>query len=241
MSRGREGDPALGADFLPLTLSPATMFPPLPKRVARPQEGWEPGWARRNMEPAGRDRGSLQDVAAFLLEQTKFHGLRYVFSGRLSCPRRAFWAMAVLASLALLLTWSSNRIRYLLSSPVHTKVHMAYARNLTFPAVTICNNNLLLLRRMGRADLHLAGYWLGLLTQRLRPEPAARELLREERWRWLEKLLDFSHYLPPPQQGHNTLHLLDRLGHQLEEMLLSCRFRGERCGPHNFTTVSQGW
>ncbi|XP_019411964.1 PREDICTED: acid-sensing ion channel 1 isoform X2 [Crocodylus porosus] len=213
------------------------MFPPLPERVARPQEGWEPGWARRTVEPAGRDRGSLQDVAAFLLEQTKFHGLRYVFSGRLSCPRRAFWALAILASLALLLTWSSNRIRYLLSSPVHTKVHVAYARNLTFPAVTICNNNLLLLRRMGRADLHLAGYWLGLLTQRLRPEPAARELLREERWRWLEKLLDFSHYLPPPPQGHNTLHLLDRLGHQLEEMLLSCRFRGERCGPHDFTTV----
>lgn len=32
--------------------------------------------------------------------------------------------------------------------------------------------------------------------------------------------------------------LLDRLGHQLEEMLLYCRFQGQLCGPRNFSTVS---
>lgn len=32
--------------------------------------------------------------------------------------------------------------------------------------------------------------------------------------------------------------LLDRLGHQLEEMLLYCRYQGELCGPRNFSTVS---
>jgi hypothetical protein len=34
------------------------------------------------------------------------------------------------------------------------------------------------------------------------------------------------------------LQLLDRLGHQMEEMLLYCRFQGEVCGPRNFSTVS---
>ncbi|CAI5765346.1 acid-sensing ion channel 1 isoform X2 [Podarcis lilfordi] len=174
----------------------------------------------------------------YLLEQTKFHGLRHVLSGHRSCPRRAFWLLAFLGSVALLATWSSNRIRYLLSWPVHTKVHLLYARQLTFPAVTLCNNNLLLLRRMSRADLHLSGYWLGLLNKDLQPVPAVGAVMRDPRWLWLGNLLNFSHYLPPlPPQEQSTRRLLDRLGHQLEEMLLSCRFQGERCGPHNFTTV----
>lgn len=181
------------------------------------------------------------DPSLLFLEQTKFHGLRQIFSAHLSCAHRAFWFTAFLTSLALLFTWSENRIHYLLSWPVHTKLHLLYARNLTFPTVTFCNNNPLLLRRMSRADLHLVGYWLGLLNKNLHPVPAVRALLRDPRWLWLGNLLNFSHYLPPlPPQEQSTRRLLDRLGHQLEEMLLSCHFQGERCGAHNFTTVSPG-
>lgn len=184
--------------------------------------------------------GCVVDPPRFSLKQIKFHGLHQVFSVHLSCPRRAFWLMAILASMALLLTWSSNRVHYLLSWPVHTKLHILYSPNLTFPAVTLCNNNLVLLRRMSRADLHLSGYWLGLLNKNLQPAPAVQTLLWDPQWLWLGNLLDFSHYLPPlPPQEQSTQRLLDRLGHQLEEMLLSCHFQGERCGPHNFTTVSQ--
>lgn len=185
--------------------------------------------------------GRIMDPSLSFLEQTKFHGLRHVFSVHLSCPHRAFWLVAFLTSLALLFTWSSDRIRYLLSWPVHTKVHLFYSRNLTFPAVTLCNKNPLLLRRMSRADFHLSGYWLGLLNKNFHPVPATWALLRDPRWLWLGSLLNYSHYLPPPLlQEQSTRHLLDKLGHQLEEMLLSCHFQGERCGPHNFTTVSQG-
>ncbi|XP_013926403.1 PREDICTED: acid-sensing ion channel 1-like [Thamnophis sirtalis] len=182
--------------------------------------------------------GCVVDPPRFSLKQIKFHGLHQVFSVHLSCPHRAFWLMAILASMALLLTWSSNRIHYLLSWPVHTKLHILYSPNLTFPAVTLCNNNLVLLRRMSRADLHLGGYWLGLLNKNLQPAPAVQTLLWDAQWLWLGNLLDFSHYLPPlPPQEQSTHRWLDRLGHQLEEMLLSCHFQGERCGPHNFTTV----
>ncbi|KAJ6658060.1 hypothetical protein lerEdw1_001536 [Lerista edwardsae] len=145
------------------------------------------------------------DPSLLFLEQTKFHGLRQIFSAHLSCVHRAFWFAAFLTSLALLFTWSENRIHYLLSWPVHTKLHLLYARNLTFPAVTFCNNNPLLLRRMSRADLHLVGYWLGLLNKNLHPVPAVRALLRDPRWLWLGNLLNFSHYLPPlPPPG--TVH-----------------------------------
>uniref|UniRef100_A0AAY4CCG6 Acid-sensing ion channel 2 n=1 Tax=Denticeps clupeoides TaxID=299321 RepID=A0AAY4CCG6_9TELE len=34
-----------------------------------------------------------------------------------------------------------------------------------------------------------------------------------------------------------TLEFMGRLSHQLEDMMLSCKYRGEACGTHNFTTV----
>ncbi|EMP25390.1 hypothetical protein UY3_17538 [Chelonia mydas] len=33
---------------------------------------------------------------------------------------------------------------------------------------------------------------------------------------------------------------MDRLGHQLEDMLLSCKYRGELCGPQNFSALLSG-
>lgn len=79
--------------------------------------------------------------------------------------------------------------------------------------------------------------------------PAAREALtplrgdggavKELPWSPLSRILDFNHFLPPPRESQpSMLQLLDRLGHQLEEMLLYCRYQGQLCGPRNFSTVS---
>uniref|UniRef100_A0A8K9Y4K6 Acid-sensing (proton-gated) ion channel 1b n=1 Tax=Oncorhynchus mykiss TaxID=8022 RepID=A0A8K9Y4K6_ONCMY len=137
----------------------------------------------RERSKASRTPDSLAEAGKLFLKHTTFHGLRHVFlSG--SYPRRLAWLLAFLTAVALLFTWSSNRVRYLLSSPVHTKAHMVYAKRLVFPAVTICNQNLLI-----------------------------------------------------PDSQPSMLQLLDRLGHQMEEMLLYCRFQGEVCGPRNFSTI----
>ncbi|KAF3856610.1 hypothetical protein F7725_017333 [Dissostichus mawsoni] len=107
--------------------------------------------------------GSLAEAGKLFLKHTTLHGLRHIFlSG--SYPRRVAWLLAFLAALGLLLTWSSNRVRYLLSSPVYSKAHMVYAKRLVFPAVTICNQNLLLPRRMKKTDIFSAGRWLGLFV-----------------------------------------------------------------------------
>lgn len=191
--------------------------------------------------------GSLTEAGKLFLKHTTFHGLRHIFlSG--SYPRRVAWLLAFLAALVLLFTWSSNRVRYLLSSPVYTKAHMVYAKRLVFPAVTICNQNLLLPRRMKKTDIFSAGRWLGLLGRNWQMSPAARDALAslngdatgsEPPWSPLSRILDFNHFLPPPRESQPSMRqLLDRLGHQLEEMLLSCRFQGELCGPRNFSTVS---
>ncbi|XP_015257536.1 PREDICTED: acid-sensing ion channel 2-like [Cyprinodon variegatus] len=197
--------------------------------------------------------GSLTEAGKLFLKHTTLHGLRHIFlSG--SYPRRVAWLLAFLAAVALFFTWSSNRVRYLLTSPMYTKAHMVYAKRLVFPAVTICNQNLLLPRRMKKTDIFSSGRWLGLLEKEpdspnLQVSPAAKEALLTllgdgagsagSEPPWLSRILDFKNFLPPPLESQPSMkQLLDRLGHQLEEMLLYCRYQGELCGPRNFSTVS---
>lgn len=172
------------------------------------------------------------------LEHTKLHGLRYICSPRLAFQRRAFWFLAFFTSLGLLLSWSSNRLLYWLSFPSHTRVQLEWSKELVFPAVTLCNNNPVRFHKLGKSDLYFAGYWLGLLLANRTARPLLAELLPEDKHKWFHKLADFRLFLPPRDFDGISVGFMDRLGHQLEEMLLSCRYRGETCGPHNFSTVS---
>uniref|UniRef100_A0A673YV87 Acid-sensing ion channel 1 n=1 Tax=Salmo trutta TaxID=8032 RepID=A0A673YV87_SALTR len=175
---------------------------------------------REDVAKASRTPDSLTEAGKLFLKHTTFHGLRHVFlSG--SYPRRLAWLLAFLTAVALLFTWSSNRVRYLLSSPVHTKAHMVYAKRLVFPAVTICNQNLLIPDMLTPGNDHDS-----IISS------------NEPPWSPLSRILDFNHFLPPPLESQpSMLQLLDRLGHQMEEMLLYCRFQGEVCGPRNFSTI----
>ncbi|KGL92314.1 Acid-sensing ion channel 2, partial [Charadrius vociferus] len=113
---------------------------------------------------------------------------------------------------------------------------------LPFPAVTLCNNNPLRFPRLSKGDLYYAGHWLGLLLPNRTARPLLTELLRgdEARLRWFAKLADFRLFLPPRHYEGISADFMDRLGHQLEDMLLSCKYRGELCGPHNFVFTKYG-
>ncbi|XP_061413220.1 acid-sensing ion channel 1-like isoform X3 [Lethenteron reissneri] len=165
---------------------------------------------------------------------TKLHGVKYIFLSR----HWFLWLLAVLTSVSLLLTWSNNRVHYLLSHPVHTNMQMVFVHNLTFPTVTFCNNNLLRFYKMTRQDLHLAGNWLGLLTDNGTARPEVLDFLEDTgRKTWFKKFANFSMFLPAPVSNLETLHLINRSGHQLDEMLLDCKFRGRHCTLNNFSTV----
>nr|XP_042710722.1 acid-sensing ion channel 4 [Chrysemys picta bellii] len=182
--------------------------------------------------------GSFAQITARFLRVTKIHGLHHMGSRRQSRPRCLLWGLAFLLSLGLLGTWSSNRVRYLLSCPVHSRVRMAWAARLHFPAVTLCNNNPVRFLQLTKPDLYSAGQWLGLAGENRSLLPGLLEGLPDAQRHWLSRLANYSRFLPP-RRSERTMHsLFHRLGHQIEDMLLACRFRGEPCGPQHFTPVS---
>ncbi|XP_026517141.1 acid-sensing ion channel 4 [Terrapene carolina triunguis] len=181
--------------------------------------------------------GSFAQITARFLRVTKIHGLHHMGSRWQSRPRCLLWGLAFLLSLSLLGTWSSNRVRYLLSCPVHSRVRMAWAARLRFPAVTLCNNNPVRFLQLTKPDLYSAGQWLGLAAENRSLLPGLLEGLPDAQRHWLSRLANYSRFLPP-RRSERTMHsLFHRLGHQIEDMLLACRFRGEPCGPQHFTPV----
>ncbi|GCC29101.1 hypothetical protein chiPu_0007538 [Chiloscyllium punctatum] len=190
---------------------------------------------------AGRRRGGpqgMRKITAAFVKQAKIHGVKYVCSQHYSLHHRVVWFLAFCTSLGFLISWSSNRFLYLLSFPSHTRFHMEWTKELNFPALTICNNNPIRFYQLTKSDLYYAGQWLGLLTENRTARPLVIELIKEERQQWFQKLSDFRLFLPPRTFEGISLNFMDRLGHQLDDMLLSCRYRGDLCGPQNFTSVS---
>ncbi|KAI1887260.1 hypothetical protein AGOR_G00188180 [Albula goreensis] len=201
-----------------------------------PRPGTPRGASARRRHPQAAPRGTRQITAAFVA-RTRLHGLKQVCSRAASLRRRAFWLLALCTSLGLLLSWSSNRFLYWLSFPTYTKVHMEWAKELAFPTVTICNNNPIRFYKLTKSDLYFAGHWLGLLMANRTVRPIILDLLQDDRRAWFHKLSDFRLFLPPRNFEGTGLEFMDRLSHQLDDMLLSCKYRGEECGPQNFSSV----
>ncbi|XP_077475296.1 acid-sensing ion channel 2 isoform X1 [Stigmatopora argus] len=186
---------------------------------------------------ATRRRETTRAFTFALLSRTRLHGLRQVCIPGGSLGRRVFWLLAFCTSLGMLVSWSSNRLLHWMSFPTYTRVHTEWAKELDFPVVTICNNNPIRLYKLTKSDLYFAGHWLGLLLANRTVRPLVLDLLQEDRVAWFGKLSDFKLFLPPRNFEGTNLEFMDRLSHQLDDMLLSCKYRGEPCGAHNFSSV----
>ncbi|XP_043922254.1 acid-sensing ion channel 3 [Protopterus annectens] len=191
--------------------------------------------AHRELEE--QRRRSLKELTVSFLKRTKIHGLHYTFRCGDSKWRRTFWMMAFTAAIVLLFMWSLNRLFYLLSFPAITKVQMTWAKSLYFPAVTICNLNLVRLLQMSKHDLYYSGHWLNVLQQDKSLSRVSTIVIGEKMMNQLLQMSDFQGYFPPSQSKFNTTELFDRVGHQMEDMLLACHFQGKDCTHQNFTTV----
>ncbi|XP_074046197.1 acid-sensing ion channel 2-like [Macrotis lagotis] len=178
--------------------------------------------------------GSLQPSSIQIFANTStLHGIRHIFVYGPLTIRRVLWAMAFMGSLGLLLVESSERISFYFSYQHVTKVDEVVAHSLVFPAVTFCNLNGFRFSRLTTNDLYHAGELLALLDVNLDipnahlVDPTVLETLREK--------ANFKHYKP---KVFNMREFLERVGHDLKDMMLYCKFKGQECGHQDFTTVN---
>lgn len=178
--------------------------------------------------------GSLQPSSIQIFANTStLHGIRHIFVYGPLTIRRVLWAVAFVGSLGLLLVESSERVSYYFSYQHVTKVDEVVAQSLVFPAVTLCNLNGFRFSRLTTNDLYHAGELLALLDVNLQipdphlADPTVLEALRQK--------ANFKHYKP---KQFSMLEFLHRVGHDLKDMMLYCKFKGQECGHQDFTTVS---
>ncbi|CAM9333673.1 unnamed protein product [Lampetra fluviatilis] len=164
---------------------------------------------------------------------SSLHGISHIFSpGRLSV-RRLLWAFAFLGSLAFFVLECAERVQYFLEYPHVTKLDEMTAHLIVFPAVTFCNLNEFRFTRVTRNDLYHVGELLHLLNERM--EIPNMHLAEAHVLAQLKERTDFRTYKPRP---FSMREFHERTGHELREMLLSCKYRGESCFQEDFQTVS---
>ena len=89
----------------------------------------------------------LQNLMVFC-NNVSVVGLRYVTNTSASAYRRSIWFLLILVG-ALFTTYQiQDRIRYYLRYPVNVNVWQEYLEEMTFPTVTICNENRASLSKM---------------------------------------------------------------------------------------------
>ncbi|KAK7940614.1 hypothetical protein WMY93_003940 [Mugilogobius chulae] len=180
------------------------------------------------------DSSSLRPSSwqAFARSST-LHGLRFIFPSGPPSVRRFLWALALLSCLGLLALESAERLAYFLSYPHVTSVDAVASSSLVFPAVTICNLNAYRFSQLTRNDLYHAGELLALLDVHLAiPQP---HLAEPDVLAFLEEKSNFTAYKPTP---FSMKEFIERVGHDLQEMMLYCRYQGQECSPKDFKPVS---
>ncbi|NXX41339.1 ASI4A protein, partial [Tricholaema leucomelas] len=155
-----------------------------------------------------------RDLAAFASAST-LHGLGHICrSGQLGV-RQTLWAFAFLVSLTFFLYQAAKSALLYLEHPHVMALDEEATREMVFPAITICNINRYRHSALTDADIfHLAN--MTGLPPKDRDGHKATDLL-----------------YPDPDMAD----IVNRTGHQLDDMLKSCNFSGENCSSRDFTVV----
>uniref|UniRef100_A0A670HYD8 Acid sensing ion channel subunit 1 n=1 Tax=Podarcis muralis TaxID=64176 RepID=A0A670HYD8_PODMU len=179
------------------------------------------------------ENGQPVSIEAFASNST-LHGLSHIFSYERFFAKRVFWTLCFLGSLAMLVFECNERIQYYFLYPHVTKLDEVATSHMTFPAVTFCNLNEFRFSRVTKNDLYHAGELLALLNSRY--EIPDTQMADEKQLEILQDKANFRNFKPKP---FNMREFSDRAGHDIQEMLLACTFRGTPCDPSDFKVVSR--
>lgn len=148
---------------------------------------------------------------------TTLHGFHFLSDSN-SSVRRILWLILMIVCLAILaVTVKENYSKLLRYESLVTK-DVEHSKRLLFPAVSICNQNMLLKSKIQGTDaqLYLDGidYFKTANMRGVSTQQAPRGV----------------------SASFDIEKAVREAGHNLTAMLKFCRWRGEKCGAENFTT-----
>ncbi|XP_053231053.1 acid-sensing ion channel 1 isoform X1 [Podarcis raffonei] len=185
------------------------------------EDGEEPEEEEEEEKEKDEDEeGSAPNLVDFANSCT-LHGVNHIFVEGSFGVRQALWMGAFLISLSIFLSQVAGRIFYYLEYHHVTQLDEMESAEMVFPAITLCNINGIRGSQLTFDDLSYISPLVGY-------DPGA----------YLEA--GFPLALPDlegPEEPLNLYSFYDRHGHELEDMMLACKYRGKDCGPSDFTVV----
>nr|XP_006815422.1 PREDICTED: acid-sensing ion channel 3-like [Saccoglossus kowalevskii] len=176
-------------------------------------------------EEENGDEKKVEDesVIGDFAQKSTISGMKYVSDKKSRIPRRCFWLLVVLTGAGFLVYQIVRSVNLYLDYPVNVDVKITYANDLPFPAITICNMNLLRRLELEHYEGHDAIEFLELLyplvTEKTSPVP--ENIIQNFTLTTVANLTD----------------LLMRYGHQKENMVILCHWKSSACSSVNFTTT----
>ena len=202
------------------------------------------------------------DVKVFASNVT-MHGIYHVFASHHFPIRRFVWSLFFLAALNSFIYLVMKSIVVYKARPHFTAIEESSTSNksLVFPQVTICNVNSYKWRMFTPSDLINSRYVTGLVEPVLLKNPefsdfdndadnfTVPEFIESGKFKLkapkfdensylvghLKVLLSYYNNFGNTENSFNMWEFTNRTGHQLNDMLLYCRYRGLACSDHGMT------
>lgn len=147
------------------------------------------------------------------------HGANHIFAAdNKFSVRQGLWAVVFLMAVSMFVVQVVDRVIYYLQYDHVTMLDERNAKNITYPAITLCNYNMIRRSQLSYSDLLFMGPLLGYEDNMAPGIPLAPE---------------------PDRQGSrfSLAEFYNRTRHRMEDMLLECKFSGKDCGPEQWREV----
>ncbi|XP_078662536.1 acid-sensing ion channel 2-like isoform X1 [Branchiostoma floridae x Branchiostoma belcheri] len=162
---------------------------------------------------------------------TDIHGMKHLI--KRGPIRRTAWVLMLLLSLGLMSFECMESLIYYFEFHHVTKVELQYTNNMTFPAVTICNMNKYRRSALGMRDLATVGPYIGIVDRQ--QFTLQQEHLYPKAWVDKVKNENLKALSKMTTGQQNFAVFVERVGHQKEDMIVNCEWRGSPCSAKNFT------
>ncbi|PIK50321.1 putative acid-sensing ion channel 1 [Apostichopus japonicus] len=155
---------------------------------------------------------------------TDLHGIKHIVC-RGSRLRKTIWLFFVCASIGAFTFMASRIIKQYFQFNHSTKVDIVATNVLDFPSVTLCNFNKYRTSALTMDDLRNVGLYLGVVDEN--HNLIYPHLYNDE---FVDKLAAVNWDDVVEDEDYNMTDFTIRTGHQLEDLIQSCKWKEEECG-----------